>query len=688
MQQNQPPVLPWRFLGNRIGANRIVGAGAAALHMPTQLPPPPPPPQRAPDNEESRENFLERIIRQYGGVGADAESTTRKRQRDTDEQQQQQLAPAGEDDDVDDKIKRRRSASPPPPPPPPPIATPTSEISRKRKERDSSDESSKRRRSGELAPAQLVTVSDLNVSTVPAAATTSTTTRKRQSSDSVAESSEAHRDKRRSDGMPPPPPPPAPRAAATAVVQFSRKRQPGMLSSTSYMLQLLQADAEEEGERLKRTRVHLRWEYEILNVKFKGDCLGDVRMKRKDEALVFIYENVMQPSKHQRLMHLALKAISYPSFYGAELNMHMVRLLRENNWSEFRTEAIIEAPRRFGKTVGTSMDAAAELVTQPGNATSEYGHDVLCYSNNHRASKMLLLQTYKFVKSLCGEGKFGGRIIGINKNESIRFMTREGYINEMYAYPAKPETLRGTGSKCPTGTVIAEEFAYIPEEVFFGILAPTLTRRNVKFIGITTVNGSDSFVSPLTNAKFPDGRSVFLTLNFQLICTECRAAKREAQCRCLIGDIPHWQSAAQHDKLTIIMERRIGKFLQEIKGLAIDETTSPAFCQVACEFLRTQESVMKIAEIHSDTVFMAVDPACGGRYSKFAIVSAIFVRDPKSGKVLMIVSSLRRRRCRCCRCWFLSVSGLCCCFRLRRRRRARASRKTQTSGAARRTGAS
>lgn len=476
-----------------------------------------------------------------------------------------------------------------------------------------------------------------------------------------------------------PPPPPQP-VRPREIVRFSRKRQPNMLSGMSYLLQVLQGDAEEEADKLRNTRVHLRWEYEILNVKLRGDCIGDIRIKRKDEALEHIYENVMQPSKHQRLMHLALKAISYPSFYGSELNAHMVRILRANNWSEFRTEAIVEAPRRFGKTVGVSMDAAAELVTQPGNATNEYGHDVLCYSNNHRASKMLLLQTYKFVKSLCGEGKFGGHIIGINKNESIRFMTRERYINEMYAYPAKAETLRGTGSKCPTGTVIAEEFAYIPEEVFFGILAPTLTRRNVKFIGITTVNGSDSFVSPLTTAKYPDGRSVFLTLNFQLICTECKAAKREAQCRCLIGEIPRWQSATQHDKLTIIMEKRIGKFLQEIKGLAIDETTTPAFCQIACQFLRTAEAEMKVREIYSDTVFVAVDPACGGRYSKFAIVSAIFVPDPRSKKVLMIVSVLFLSVVAVRRLWFRLRCRLCL-----RRNRARASRKKQISGGVRHT---
>lgn len=449
---------------------------------------------------------------------------------------------------------------------------------------------------------------------------------------------------------------------------IAHKRQPNRLSVQGFMLQLLKADADEEADKLRNNRVHLRWEYEVLNTRFRGDCVGDMRIKRKRGALEFIYDNSgMPPSKQQRLMHLGIEAISYPSFFGEELNAHMVRILRERNWSEFRTEAIFEAPRRFGKTVAIAMDAAAELVTQPY-------HDINVYSNNHRASKMLLLQTYKFTKILCADPAFGGEIKHINKNESLEFHTKEGHVNMMYAYPAKADNLRGTGSKAPTGTVIAEEFAYMPEEVFFGILAPTLTRRNVKFIGITTVNGSDSFVSPLTQAKYPDGRSVFLSLNFQLICAECKAAHREQQCKCLIGDLPHWQSSAQHEKLSIIMERKIGKFLQEIKGLSIDETVSPAFCQVSCEFLRTPESIMTSKQIYSDIVYTAVDPACGGKYSKFAIISAIFRDD------LMIVSARFIRLSRCLWESFLLLVLLAVAAPVaanRGTRRARASPKTR-----------
>jgi hypothetical protein len=173
--------------------------------------------------------------------------------------------------------------------------------------------------------------------------------------------------------------------------------------------------------------------------------------------------------------------------------------------------------------------------------------------------------------------------------------------------------------------------------VVFQIIGPTLTRKNVKFIGITTVNPNDSFVTPLVDAKFPDGRSVFLTLNFELICAECKKAGKSLQCRCLMADIPDWQMSTQHDKLALLMDQQT--FLSEIKGMAMDETITPAFHQVSVEFLRSEESIMQSGDLYANEIYTAIDPAAGGKHSRFAIVSAIFVRDSSGRNTKMVVSS-------------------------------------------------
>lgn len=402
---------------------------------------------------------------------------------------------------------------------------------------------------------------------------------------------------------------------------------PNKLSMQSYALDTLLFDIDTAAAKFRRTRVHKSWEYEQLSKMTSVETEGERRCSAMKRALAYLDECGFRRSKQQKVMHMAFLAISYSQYYGEDIQQHLMRLLSENGWSELRSECIVLAPRRYGKTVSCSLWTGAELVTQPD-------HDVLIYSNNHRASKMMLLQTYRVVRTLQANPDFGGRVMSLNKNESLTYRTKDGHTNDLFAFPAKPENLRGTGSKRKTGTVILEEMAYIPLGLVLEIVAPTLTRKNVKLIGITTVSGADSFVGPMAEAKFPDGRSVFLTLNFELVCAECKRAGTPQTCKCLSGDIPYWQSSSQHEKLEVIMAGRIDTFMKEIKGFSMDQTVTPAFDIPSVKFLKEPAAVMNAREIASDKIYVAVDPACGGQYSKFAVVSGIFVDNR------MIVSSL------------------------------------------------
>lgn len=428
--------------------------------------------------------------------------------------------------------------------------------------------------------------------------------------------------------------------AAPGANKKEYRRQPGALSMESYMRGVVRSDVKSEAVRRQKNRVHERWEYGIMSGLNSLESTGDKRCRRMVEALAYLDTQGFMRSKQQRMMHAAMLSLSLEQYYGDELQAHLVRLLREYNLTELRTEGLFTAPRRFGKTVAIAMFTAAEIVTQPGRKAHEVGHDVLIYSNNQRASKMLLLQVYKMVKILSDNPAFGGRVDSLNKNESLGFITKDGWRNEVYAYPANEEKLRGTGSKASTGTVIAEEFAYMPVDLVFKIIGPTLTRKGVKFLGITTISGSDSFVTPLAEAKMPDGKPIMLTLNFELVCEQCKKKGRALQCKCLSADIPHWQTVGRHDRMQYLMASHPEIFLTEVKNVPIDQLMSPAFSRPAVDWLRSEEAIVRQESIYSNTVFTAVDPACGGQTSKFAIVSAIFHRGR------FIVSSAALARCR------------------------------------------
>ena len=415
-------------------------------------------------------------------------------------------------------------------------------------------------------------------------------------------------------------------------IRSGRAKQSNRLSMQRYALDTLLYDIETASNEFRRKRVHRSWEYTSLAKTTAFECEGDRRVRAMRDALEYLDQNGFQRSKQQKVMHMAFLTVSYAQYYGDDIQRHLVRLLSETGFSELRSECMVLAPRRYGKTISVALWSGAELVTQPD-------HDVLIYSNNHRASKMMLLQTYRVVRLLQANPEFGGRVISLNKNESLTYRTKEGYVNELKAYPAKEDTLRGTGSTKRTGTVVLEEMAYIPVELVNKIVAPTLVRKGVKLLGITTVSDADSFVGPMIDAKFPDGRSVFLTLNFELVCSECKRAGTADTCKCLVGDIPYWQSTSQHEKLEILLKGHLETFMKELRGFAIDETVSPAFDAMSVKFLETPAAVMNSPELYSPEIFVAVDPACNGKYSKFAIMSGIFIDNR------MIVSC-----CSCCVC--------------------------------------
>ncbi len=399
----------------------------------------------------------------------------------------------------------------------------------------------------------------------------------------------------------------------------------GMLSMASFVRQTVNDDRREAAEKLRKSAVMMKHEYPLLSRLNAKECEGDRRVRKLLEALAYIDKVMFRRSKQQKQIHFAMLLLSLESYYGDELNENLVRLLKKYKISELRTEGLFMAPRRFGKTVAISIFIGCELVTQPGDASNYLGHDVLVYSNNQRASSLVLMMTFRVTMALMANPKFGGTLGNLEKRGSMSIKTSEGYTNVLTALPADEERLRGVGSRAVSSTVIGEEIGYMPPGIVFKIIAPILTRRRVKFVGITTVKGGgDSFLMPLAEAKYPDGRSIMLTLNFDLVCDDCKKRGLALQCKCMASEIPEWQSSARHEKLGHLMKDNPSIMLTEIKNVPLDEMIDRAFKFEAVDWLRTEDAVLQERDVYAPVIYTTVDPACGGPYSRFAIVSCIF----------------------------------------------------------------
>jgi hypothetical protein len=399
----------------------------------------------------------------------------------------------------------------------------------------------------------------------------------------------------------------------------------GMLSMAQFARNIVKQDRKKVADKLRKSAVYMKHEYPMMEKLRVKECQGDIRVRRQLEALAYIDKVMFRRSKQQKQMHHAMLLLSLESYYGTELNENLVRLLKKYKISEIRNEGLFMAPRRFGKTIGGGMYVGCELVTQPGDKTNYMGHDVLVYSNNQRASSLFLMVTFRVVMALLENENFGGTLAALEKRGSMTIKTREGFTNIMTALPADEDRLRGVGSRAVSSTVIGEEIGYMPPGIVFKIIAPILTRRRVKFVGITTVkNSSDSFLMPMAEAKYPDGRSIMLVLNFDLVCDDCKKRGLALQCKCLSSEIPPWQSAARHDKLTHLMKNDPQAMLTELKNVPVDQLVDRAFKFEAVDWLRTEEAILQARDVYSPVIYTTVDPACGGQYSRFAIISCIF----------------------------------------------------------------
>ena len=403
------------------------------------------------------------------------------------------------------------------------------------------------------------------------------------------------------------------------------------------------ADAERASRRLLDATVLEKWEYPLIESngtlqriavsRGEGstiDCEGDEIVRDVRAALVHLDKNGFERSAHQRLFHRSFMMASLEQFYRHELHRNLVRLLKDFGVSELHSEVAITTPRRFGKTWGVAMWAAVVLVVGRD-------HDTCIYSTGSRVSKMMLQTILRMVAVL--QRRFGGQIISINKNEECVYQTAAGFTNSINAYPAKSETLRGTGSKRRTGTVILEEAAFIDPEVSLSIVAPTLTRRFVNLFCISTINSEDMVMSSFMTATYPDGRPVMLSMNFSLVCKACTAAGRADKCQHMLGDLPHWSSTQQHQKLSALMRDAQETLQREIRGLDISENTKPAFNAAAISALSdTSLSTIRAPMPAQTHVFITIDPACGGANSALALVSFVFANN------FAVVSLARRRR--------------------------------------------
>lgn len=174
---------------------------------------------------------------------------------------------------------------------------------------------------------------------------------------------------------------------------------------------------------------------------------GDVDLKR---------------STQQRQFHKAFVTAVIPKIYGASLYKHAGRLMREFELDDLRTDVIVLAIRRAGKTMSVAMFAAAYALTQPDTELS-------IYSTCQRTSRKLMALIWKIVIKL-----YGGPGCIVRYNEEFLEIACAGSTAKINSLPSKVQISPFFPPPLPTSTCRVSPFTPL---LFFQVHAHTYTHH-------------------------------------------------------------------------------------------------------------------------------------------------------------------------------------------------------------------
>lgn len=172
-------------------------------------------------------------------------------------------------------------------------------------------------------------------------------------------------------------------------------------------------------------------------------------------------------------------------------------------------------------------------------------------------------------------------------------------------------------------------------EVFFKVIAPTLA-TGAGFIGITTLDDENNFVSKMIDAAPSVSEGVFRTLKIELVCDDCKERGIADTCQHRLGMLPPWLDNEAFRKIEAMMSEHTEDFLREMKGFQQNGLIKRAFPAGPIRDMFDPENFLDTGREFVKHVFVTVDPAAGGPKSKYALVSAFY----RSGT--MVVSKPER----------------------------------------------
>lgn len=285
------------------------------------------------------------------------------------------------------------------------------------------------------------------------------------------------------------------------------------------LVDFLDALVDEELTRLRQTRqqrhVRPREAYRDLPEYRAMQQSGRQNILRYERALRFLLEHGgVKLGALQKRFLAAVRRVSITRMYGDQLLANMDFLRREFGVESVERAVCILFPRRSGKTVVETIDAACTVVSQPDG-------NVLCFNLTGRQSSAWMKQTMQYLEIFReAGGEFAWSEADRKMPERLSIHVHAlGCVNTIMSFPGKFENLRGMGVKL--FKVYLDEAAFFDEDCV-PVIAPLLVNGAVLILTSSVApGGARAGLMKILDAQYADGRKAVLEVNFDEKCPAC-----------------------------------------------------------------------------------------------------------------------------------------------------------------------
>lgn len=332
---------------------------------------------------------------------------------------------------------------------------------------------------------------------------------------------------------------------------------------------------------------------------------GDIKMNTINDWLNKLYRSPGQIEFHQMFLATCLRII-----YGNDYEKERHRVMIKYGFESKKQQALICAPRRFGKTFSVSFFAIVVAIILPDI-------EISIFSPGKRQSVALMNHIYTFMKKL-GETD---RVIKKNEEKMV-VRTLDGKESKINAYPSAVKTLKGV-----SGTIIIlEEVAALDPEVLFEVVCPLHQLDITSLIGISTITTEDNFFTTYLKMKDKNDQPLFAVKYIYLACKPCRDKGTEAAAKCNHNNfmLPGWSSQRKARTVKCMMKGQEAMLAREIGGIANSKHQKAFLPKLVASFMELPRFNIDHT-VDYNTLFISIDPNAGGNDSHFAICTILVV---------------------------------------------------------------